>query len=359
MRIVVNDIAATPDAGGVFTILRNFYNSVLNDDKNEWFFILSGKYFEEKNNVKIIVRQDLKKSKIKKFFFESIFGSYFINKLNPDIYISLQNIATIGVKSPYKFVYLHQAIPFQNEKNFSFFDKKERKLAFYQKIVGNVIKRTIKIERPYVIVQTKWMRNSLLNKKIISNPKILVHKPIIPLKIGNEIYTGAGKSFIYPATPFIYKNHVLIYKAVEELNEFGVDNFNVELTISSKKKVNNVSFIGHITYDEVMQKYNKSVLIFPSYIESFGLPLIEAASKADIILAADTEFARELLNGYGNVYYYRSDDYNRLAHLMKKVIDGEIVSNKKKLEVTGDSQPLARYIITSVEKLQNVKDKRK
>ena len=67
MRIVVNDIAATPNAGGVYSILEDFYNEVVkNDNKNKWFFLLSGKYFKETDNVKIIVREDLKKSKVKR-----------------------------------------------------------------------------------------------------------------------------------------------------------------------------------------------------------------------------------------------------------------------------------------------------
>ena len=70
MRIVVNDIAATPDAGGVYSILSDLYNQVRENDKdNEWIFILAGEYFQETDNIKIIEKPDLKKNKLKKFIF--------------------------------------------------------------------------------------------------------------------------------------------------------------------------------------------------------------------------------------------------------------------------------------------------
>ena len=74
MRFVVNDVAATPKAGGVYSILFDFYMDVLNKDHvKQWIFILAGKYFPESENVKIIVRNDLKKSKIKKDILHNLF----------------------------------------------------------------------------------------------------------------------------------------------------------------------------------------------------------------------------------------------------------------------------------------------
>lgn len=90
MRFVVDDIAATPNVRGVHSILSDLYKDVLNNDhKNQWIFILAGKYFPESDNVKIIVRNDLKNNKIKKLLFETFYSSKFINSLKPDVYISL------------------------------------------------------------------------------------------------------------------------------------------------------------------------------------------------------------------------------------------------------------------------------
>ena len=96
MRIVVSDYAATPTSGGTYSILEDFYNDVLqNDLGNEWIFILAGRYFPTSDNVKIVVREDLKKSKFKKLLFELGTGRRFINRYRPDVFISLQNISTV------------------------------------------------------------------------------------------------------------------------------------------------------------------------------------------------------------------------------------------------------------------------
>ena len=49
-------------------------------------------------------------------------------------------------------------------------------------------------------------------------------------------------------------------------------------------------------------------MVFPSYIETYGLPLIEAASLGVPIIAADLPYAREVLDGYEGVTFVPYDD---------------------------------------------------
>ncbi|HJD00612.1 MAG TPA: glycosyltransferase [Candidatus Dwaynia gallinarum] len=346
MRIVVNDVAATPESGGVYSILEDFYNSIIkSNDKNEWFFILSGKYFKETPTVRIIVRKDLKKYKIKKFFFELFAGHRFINNLNPDVYISLQNIATCGIKADKQIVYLHQPIPFQKEKEFSFFKKGEKKLAFYQKIVGRFIKYTLHKVQPKIIVQTQWMKEAVIDQCKVTPNIILVSHPRVP-RNGKTIFNGKGDKFFYPASNFMYKNHQLIFDAINDLNDNNYK-FKVDFTLNKSQlpfRSEHIKYIGHISRHQVMDMYKEYVLIFPSYIESFGLPLIEAAISADIILAADTTFSRELLKNYNNVYFYPYNDDKKLAKLIKKVINKDIISNHKSLDLIDNGEDLIATI---------------
>jgi len=59
--------------------------------------------------------------------------------------------------------------------------------------------------------------------------------------------------------------------------------------------------------------YAKSILVFPSYVESFGLPLLEAKLTGTYIIASDTPFCREILNGYDNVEFFEEMDYKKLG----------------------------------------------
>lgn len=350
MKFVVNDVAAIQ--GGVYTILSDFYMDVLkNDHENQWIFILAHKFFPESENVKIITRDDLKRSKVKKVIFELFTGRKFINAFSPDVYISLQNIATFGIKAKYKIVYLHQPVPFIKNKKFNFFKKNERQLAFYQKIVGLIIKKSLHFVKPKVIVQTRWMKRAVIEQcKLRSDYISVVHPQVI--QDNKTKYNGDGKEFFYPSSNYIYKNHQVIYKAIKLLNQKGIKDFCVKFTLSEDQlnyKENNIQYLGFLPRKEVMKMYNDNVLLFPSYMESFGLPLIEAALTADIILAADTEFSRELLSTYKNVYFFKYNDYERLAELMEKVIMGEIKSNGDKIHV----QKNTRSVFCTISSLIN------
>ena len=60
-------------------------------------------------------------------------------------------------------------------------------------------------------------------------------------------------------------------------------------------------------------------LVFPSYIETYGLPLIEAASLGVPIIAADLPYAREVLEGYDGVTFVSHDDVSGWAEAISKL----------------------------------------
>lgn len=323
MRIVVNDVAASN--GGALSILRSFYSYISeNDHENEYIFLLSGKYIKETKNIKVII---LDKNWFNRFKFDIINGKKVISSLNPDIVFSLQNTLTHGIKCS-QIIYMHQSIPFQKEKKFSFWKGKERKLAVYQYIIGVLIKISIK-KADAVIVQTDWIKQSVIESTNSTSEKIIKIAPNINKLYDyktNDVFNK--KNFFYPAADLMYKNHECIYKANELLLSKGFNIHNIELTLKNKSENSNIINIGEIRFEDVMKKYNKSTLIFPSYIETAGLPLIEARQLGTIILASNCLFSKEALNGYENAYFFDPFAPEELATLMEKVISGEIKKEK-------------------------------
>ena len=322
MRIVVNDIAAS--TGGALSILRDFYTFIKDNDKdNEWIFLLGDKYIEETENIKVIMLPDVKKSGLKKVLFDFFYGRRFINGLDPDRVISLQNIITFGVRAK-QFVYIHQAIPFQEAKKFSFFKRSERTYAIYQQLIGRIIKRSAKIADG-VIVQTEWMKNAVAEMVKADQSKIFYVHPSVnvpmELKIENDFDC---RKFFYPTAKAVYKNNKCIYDACKILNDEGYEDFLVELTIDGECVSSNVSHTGRIAREAVLKKYNQATLISSSYIETFSLPLAEAKMLGAIILASDCPFSREVLKDYPNAYFFDPFSPHELAELMKKVFKGEI-----------------------------------
>lgn len=112
-----------------------------------------------------------------------------------------------------------------------------------------------------------------------------------------------------------YKNHLVILDAISLIlkkTNFGI---NVEFWVTLNRgdsrlfdsKVErlgiqrNVKYLGYLSKDEVNDCYqNCSIMVFPSFLETFGLPLQEAASLGCKIISSDLEYAREVLNGYKN-----------------------------------------------------------
>lgn len=329
VRIVVNDIAASKNSGGAFSVLSDFFSDIhLNGDDHEWIFLLDEKHFSETENIKIKVFPEIKKSWVKRLWFDLFSGKKLINNFDPDLYLSLQNTATLGVKCK-QYVYLHQPLPYQKEKNFSFFKTKEIKFACYQKIIGRIFNYLFKKSDADIIVQTKWMKDSIKEK--LKN-KVHLCRPYVE---NNYLYNIKeqfnSNTFFFPASNFLYKNHEVIFKALKYINNKDIKIF---LTIEEKDipniyKDSRIVCLGNISREKVFSFYKTGTLIFPSYIESFGLPLIEARQVGAPIVAADTSFAREILNDYRNSIFFNKDDAKKLADFMINISTNKIFFNKQ------------------------------
>lgn len=322
MRIVVNDIAAS--SGGALTVLKEFYNCVReNDRENEWVFLLGDHLLEETDNIKVKVLKEVKASGIKKLLFDFVTGKKYISSLKPDVVLSLQNIITFGLKVP-QLVFIHQSIPFQSIKKFSFFKKEERKLAVYQYLIGAIIKCSAK-ESDQVIVQTQWMRRAVCDCCRLLPDKVVQALPNVKGITVCADDTGFQKDlFFYPTSPYSYKNNQIIMKASELLAKKGLEH-KVVLTLPEENSRENISCVGKLPYEQVLEHYCRSTLLFPSYIETFGYPLAEARRVGTIVLAADTPFARELLDGYENGYFFDPFRPEELAALMEQVVSGKLI----------------------------------
>lgn len=329
MRIVVNDIAAS--SGGALTVLKEFYKCIReNDTGNEWIFLLCDNWIEETDNIKIITLPAIKNSRINKLKFDLFTGKNYIQELKPDVVISLQNIVTFGLKVP-QIVYIHQSIPFQKVKKFSFLKSSERSLAVYQYLIGAIIRRSVK-KSTRVIVQTDWIKDAVCKQCRIPSEKVVKITPNVKAISALIDDTSFDSSrFFYPTADAVYKNNSCIFEACKMLDKEKL-NYCVTLTLPPEQTSGNVYCVGRLNYEDVIQNYHKSTLVFPSYIESFGYPLAEARKAGSVVLASDCPFSRELLFAYENAYFFDPFKPQELAELMKKVIRREISRQEVKAD---------------------------
>ncbi|GER74418.1 glycosyltransferase [Weizmannia acidilactici] len=324
MRIIVFDVPA--DGGGPLTILKKYYNDAIFDKANEWIFIISTPKLEETNNVKIIRFPWVKKSWIHRLFFDAFISPRLIEKYNADEILSLQNI-TVKSQLP-QTLYIHQPLPFI-EKRYKIWENPL--FWFYQNPIGKKIYKSARLANK-IIVQTEWMKKATVEKAKVESTKIDIISPELNLKIKQKFQPNkkSMNTYFYPASAMVYKNHKVIVEAARLLKEQGITDIEVIFTLNGSENRNikklykqvlksnlAIKFIGTIPYEKVLEYYSKSILLFPSYIETFGLPLIEARLHGAPILASDTSFSREILNKYDKVNYFKYDNAYELAAYIK------------------------------------------
>jgi len=263
------------------------------------------------------------------------------NSLWPDELFSLQNYFPYGFRTGVtrKTLYLHQPIPFFPFR-WSLLRKDERILWFYKNIYYFMIKASVR-EADQVIVQTEWLRKRVVEIWPFARDKIVVERPLIKTidvegTRGIDGLKGEHRLF-YPASEVIYKNHEVLYKAMDIIvNHYKIDDVVLYLTldagsptasryIKEYKLHKNIVLTGQLSYEEVMSYYKSATaLVFPSKIETFGLPLIEAQQFGLPIIASDLELYREVMGEYdGTIVYCSSDN----PHAWAKAVVEQITAS--------------------------------
>lgn len=330
MKILVYCVAASD--GGALTILKTFYRlfQTFPYCNNEYYFVVGQVELMETANIHVIHLPWAKRNRFLRLFCDWVTTPHLVRQLGIDEVFSLQNHLlprTVARQT----VYLHNCLPFL-ERRFGF--REDRTLWLNQNILGRRMKQAIaKADR--LIVQTEWMKKACL-KAVPANPDKFEIQPVEVARTEVKLFEDLPanrRRFFYPASGFLFKNHRIIVEACRLLKEKGIDDYEVlftlrgdenreiaELSAIVSKEHLPIRFAGTKSRAEVFDLYAKSVLIFPSYAETCGLPMLEAAAVGCPILAADWEVPREILKTYRRVRYFSWKSASTLATEMINIL---------------------------------------
>lgn len=156
------------------------------------------------------------------------------------------------------------------------------------------------------IVQSQSMQNSI-RKQGFGDALIL---PFLDRKKLKETILGRHVrfDFIYLASGEPHKNHKILIEAWELLAGYGYlptlcltldpstdREICSAVTKSSKKFKLNIINVGKVTNEKALSLLSQSrCLIFPSAVESFGIPLIEAGHLGVPVIASEMDFVRDV-----------------------------------------------------------------
>ena len=330
MKIVVFDVPA--ESGGALSILEEYYDKAVecSDKGITWLFVMSLPSMEETDNVRVLRFPWVKKSWLHRLYFDYVTAPNLVAKHRADRILSLQNVTIPRTSAP-QTIYVHQSLLFVDKR----YRLSEHPLLWiYQNVIGKrILKSMQKADR--VIVQTNWMRDACINKAGIGGEKIEVSVPSINADIERcfRPTKSSLSTFFYPASGWIYKNHEVIVKASILLKERRIADYRIVFTLQgdenrhirqlyekAREERVPIEFIGKIAREEVFDYYTRSVLIFASYIETFGLPMLEAKLHGTPVIASDCPFSHEILDGYEKASFFGPEDPVMLADLMETMI---------------------------------------
>ena len=253
--------------------------------------------------------------------------------ITPDAVLSLQN-AGVRCKASRFVVYFHQALALYKYKvnlrsNFA------KTYLFYHYIYPFYI-RLLLNKKTFIAVQTNQIKNGFSKRLGFPKDRIGVYFPetnIIDVSILESYnYKVDTYNYIYPATPFAFKEHITLAYAVNlayQQNPELAKKIRIHLTISFGELSEMDNFIkqynlkenfvyhGRILHQQLLSMVKSSNgLLFPSVIETLGLPLLEAAYLGIPVIANDLEYVHEVLNGYEGVSYVKVHDYKEWGNQM-------------------------------------------
>jgi glycosyltransferase involved in cell wall biosynthesis len=201
----------------------------------------------------------------------------------------------------------------------------------------------------YVIVQQEWLRKEF---EKIYGVKTIVAYPI------DETYSVVEKAqvvrqknkkfvFFYPAFPRVAKNFQVLLEASKLLA--GVrDDFEVLLSINGEenkyskslsdryKHIKAIRFDDRKTREQVFDLYNQiDCMVFPSKLETWGLPISEFKEFNKPILLADCKYAHETVGNHQFVKFFDPDNVNELASYMGLLIDNNLTYDYNETIIPG------------------------
>lgn len=169
------------------------------------------------------------------------------------------------------------------------------------------------------------------------------------------VYSGIDKTTFYPypkkeaseklkikyglSNPFIVyvsriehpaKNHMNLIKAFELFKK--VNSSNVQLVLAGadwngahvvkeyalkSQNRNEIHFLGFVPTDDIVRLYSAcELMVFPSFYEGFGFPVLEAMACGAPVICSNVSALKEIAEGYANLF--DPDNIQQIAEAIEK-----------------------------------------
>lgn len=350
-------------SGGTLSIFYDLLSELKYENYFSYYNIIllvhNKDYFSEYSDVATIIEyRYAKKSWLIRLFYEYIYFRRQFKQLHIYIWLSLHDISP-NIICEKQYVYCHNSTPFLKPSlKVFYFSKKIFLFSLFYKYLYQINIH----KNEAIIVQQNWIRNKFaemynlpINKIIVAKPKVddNCHQICTYERNFPSQYKEAYK-FIYPSFPRVFKNFEVLCEAFKLLPLEMQHKIQILITINGNENkyakyiykkyhhVSGIKFIGLIDRIALFDMYNEvDAMIFPSKLETWGLPLTEFAVTQKMILAADLPYAHETLHGYRHAMFFDPDSPQGLANLIQQVINQPAVKDGQPVDKNTIDKPYA------------------
>ena len=325
--------------GGTLTILRNcleYLSTLAQTGECRIVALVHKKELAFYPGIEYIEMPDIIKSWSRRLWCEYVAMHDISRQLSPVyLWLSLHD-TTPNVLAERQAVYCQTSFPFLKWKMQDlFFDYKIVLFSLFTRFAYRIhIKRNDKL-----VVQAEWLRKGFARMFELPESKFVVAPPTsarqkTPAGSAKE---SVCKSFLFASTPDCHKNFETVCRAAKLLEkEIGTDKFKVILTISGTENryarwlykrwgnVRSIDFAGFMSKERLYGTYAQTdCLIFPSRVETWGLPISEFAAYGKPMLLADLPYAHETAAGSRQTAFFHPGKPEELKEQMKRLVKGD------------------------------------
>jgi len=332
--------AVNLNEGGTLTILReclSYLSALALEGEYRIVAMVYDRRLAEYPNIEYMETQWPKQRWINRLWYEYISLKKISKAIGPVyLWLSLHD-TTPNVLAERRAVYCHNPFPFYRWKGSDvLLSPKIWLLAIFSKLIY----RTNIHKNNWVIVQQHWLREAFqemfglpANTLMVAPPRLEARA--IPAAI--RLPGDAGYRFVYAASPNSHKNFECLCEAAALLEREGLSDFQVYITVNGEEnryarwlqqrwgsRVAALNLVGFLTQEALFDLYAQAdCLVFPSKVETWGLPVSEFGTLNKPMLLADLPYAYETAAGLDQVGFFDPESPEALARQMKRLITGD------------------------------------
>lgn len=331
IRIVVSGINMVE--GGIFTILHNVLQEFSEYIENKDIEIIALVHDASKfdfQNIQFIEFPKGKKSWFWRIYYEYFYFKKLSKKLQPDIWFSLHDTSP-RVIAKKQFVYCHHPTTFfkPSWKDWKF----DYKIGVFSTVYDCLFRYNIKSNHT-VFVQQNWIKTIFQERFNIHNVKVSIPEFVEEFSTEKIELNLSKIHFFYPSFPKSFKNIEYLFEAIKLLPNTVANQCEFHITGLKNNNTKYVSYLNEKYQSSIvnrlelldkntMLKYYNSIdyLVFPSKIETWGLPISETKAHYKNMLLANLPYAKETCGNYENVSFFDLENPNSLAKIITEIVE--------------------------------------